>query len=176
MESKEQPSCATNGEAMSGNLVEQDCVQTFDQVKDELEQVENKLARQLNLRSQDVRGQLFALARQEKLVEDDLVKRWHELYAVYADWLRHDPPPEQQTPEWEPPFRSISTGRRCPVCRECDVVMAKECKEFADYDGEVEAYCSECHARLLVECEVEITFFHTRVDESHHKEERKKSF
>ena len=76
------------------------CVQTFDDLKDELEKVEDDLARALNLNRRRTRRELLALDARNELVENELVARWHELYTVYLDWLRweernHPPPPPQ---------------------------------------------------------------------------------
>ena len=86
---------------MKGDL-DEDCIQTFEQVKEDLEQVEDQLARQLNLRSRQIRRELCALAQQEKLVEDELAERWLELYTIYVDWLKREARKEQD--EHPPPL------------------------------------------------------------------------
>ena len=86
-----------------------DCAQTFEQVCEELRRVEEDLARKLNLKRRPVRRELLALDRQGKLVENELVARWHELYAVYADWVRWESwsnPPPKQAPEEAPADRT----------------------------------------------------------------------
>ena len=70
--------------------LEDDCVQTFDDIRRELEEVELELSLRLGIMGHRVpiRRQLCALAREGKLHWDELVERWHELYAVFADWAR----------------------------------------------------------------------------------------
>ncbi|HEY4117855.1 MAG TPA: hypothetical protein VGM56_08370 [Byssovorax sp.] len=81
-----------------------DCVVTFEDVERDLEQVELQLARQLNVpRGRSIRRMLLGLSAQRKLVEDELVARWHQLYLTYADfvqWQEHSSPPEA---EWGNP-------------------------------------------------------------------------
>jgi len=72
--------------AMGGDF-DQECVQTFEQVKEELERLESELALHHNLRGRSIRGQLFALDRRGQLGEDARVARWHEIYSVFTDWL-----------------------------------------------------------------------------------------
>lgn len=74
-------------------------IETFEQVKADLADVECALATRVGIRPhQSVRRELIALDRRGKLVEDELVARWHELYNSYIDWTR----PES----WEEPPRA----------------------------------------------------------------------
>lgn len=67
-----------------------DCVETYEQAKAKLEDVEDKLAQSLKLRRQTVRRELIAMDRRGELVEDELVALWHDLYSSYVDWTRPD--------------------------------------------------------------------------------------
>jgi hypothetical protein len=83
--------CITSeGGAVSDLDLDLDCVQTFEQVTEDLAEVETKLGARLGLRKQFVRRELIALDKQGRLVEDELVAHWHELYASYMDWTRSD--------------------------------------------------------------------------------------
>lgn len=66
--------------------IDKDCVQTFEQLSEELKEVEQKLAEKLKLSNKNIRSQLFALDSENELIEDELVSLWHELYAVYITW------------------------------------------------------------------------------------------
>jgi hypothetical protein len=68
-------------------VIDPECLSTFEMVRDELQDVERRLAQRLKIR-RAVRRELFALDRCGKLVEDELVNRWHELYASYIDYVR----------------------------------------------------------------------------------------
>lgn len=87
-----------------------ECFETFEDVKEELEAVERELARRLKLR-RPIRRTLIALDRANKLDEDELVARWHELYSSYADWARSD--------AWEEP----------PLANEADEPLASKRSE-----------------------------------------------
>lgn len=72
------------------------CVMTFDQVKEELEEIERNLARRQGIKRQ-VRRTLIEQIRNGTLVEDELVAQWHDAYSSYLEWTRAenwgDPPP-----------------------------------------------------------------------------------
>lgn len=67
-----------------------DCVETYEQAKARLEEVEDQLARRLGLGRRLIRRELIALDRRGELVEDELVALWHELHSNYVDWTRPD--------------------------------------------------------------------------------------
>lgn len=68
-----------------------ECFETFEDTKEKLEEVERDLAKRLKLpRGVHVRRRLIALDRCGKLVEDELVSRWHDLYSSYVDWLEFE--------------------------------------------------------------------------------------
>ena len=74
-----------------------DCIQTFEQTRDDLEEVERKLASKYGIRDRKhIRRTLIALDQQGTLIEDELVAHWHDLYSSYLDWARaeswNDPP------------------------------------------------------------------------------------
>ena len=73
--------------------------ETFDDIKEELREIEQKLATQLKIR-RHVRRTLLALDRANKLYEDDVVARWHELYSRYVAWACFDTL-EELPCEWE---------------------------------------------------------------------------
>jgi cytosine/adenosine deaminase-related metal-dependent hydrolase len=60
------------------------CVITFDQAKEELEEIERKLARRQGIKRQ-VRRTLIEQIRNGTLVEDELVAQWHDAYSSYLD-------------------------------------------------------------------------------------------
>lgn len=68
-------------------MIEIECLETFEQVEKELEAVEQTLAQRHEI-AHPVRENLFELCRKNHLVEDELLSRWHELYASYMDYLR----------------------------------------------------------------------------------------
>lgn len=58
-------------------------------------------------------------------------------------------------PEWTPPFSSDDSDLICPKCGEEDVQI--RAKDWYG-EGDTEAYCGACHADLIVQARVEITF------------------
>lgn len=116
----------TRIERNEGAVNDLDLVETFEQTKAALEAVEKRLAERLQLAlRRNVRGELIARARQGKLVEDELVARWHELYASYMDSLREEswaePPPkplESAEPRAaEAALAALWGGRGADACR-----------------------------------------------------------
>ncbi len=65
------------------------CFESFEDIKLQLEEVESELAGRLRIR-RHVRRELLLLDRANKLGEDDLIARWHELYSSYAWWLKSE--------------------------------------------------------------------------------------
>jgi hypothetical protein len=61
----------------------EDCIVTFEQVRDQLEAVEKQLAHRLGLQSPEVRRELIARDQRNELFEDELVAEWHDLYSSY---------------------------------------------------------------------------------------------
>lgn len=88
-----------------------DCVETYEQAKAKLEDVEERLAQALNLRRQTIRRELIARDRRGELVEDELVALWHDLYSSYLEWTRPDD-------TWGDP--SPSASARAPAGNESD--------------------------------------------------------
>lgn len=88
-----------------------ECFETFDDVKEELREVEEKLAKRFKIR-RHVRRTLFAFDRANMLEEDDVVARWHELYSRYLAWVRFNTLDEQPCELEEAPCvsESIETG------------------------------------------------------------------
>ena len=70
-------------------LNDSECFETFEDIKEQIEEVERQLADRFKIR-RHIRRALIALDRANKLEEDELVARWHELYSNYADWTRSD--------------------------------------------------------------------------------------
>ena len=72
------------------------CFDSFDDIKQQLEEVESALASRLKIR-RHVRRELLLRDRANKLGENELIARWHELYSSYAWWLKSEawaePPP-----------------------------------------------------------------------------------
>jgi hypothetical protein len=62
-----------------------ECVPTFDQVREELELIERKLAERYHLRKQ-VRRKLLEMHMASELDDDDLAMNWREAYSLYLDW------------------------------------------------------------------------------------------
>lgn len=60
--------------------------ETYDNVTAELERVEARLAAELGLPVDGIRGRLVAAARSGALVETTTVAEWHRRYAAYVDW------------------------------------------------------------------------------------------
>ena len=60
--------------------------------------------------------------------------------------------------KWEPPWPSIDapTERACPSCKVTNCIQVRD--KVIYYEGEVEAYCTECHAALIVQAHVEVIF------------------
>lgn len=58
--------------------------------------------------------------------------------------------------EWHPPFCANEIENlACPKCGE-EAVRVREQDVY--FEGDVEAYCGECHALLEVQASVEVTF------------------
>jgi hypothetical protein len=88
------------------------CVVTFDEIRDELIEIERKLAQRLGIRKQ-IRRTLIEMIRSGSLVEDEVVAQWHSTYAIYLDWTQSDcyedtpirgstsPPPAETTMQQE---------------------------------------------------------------------------
>ena len=59
--------------------------------------------------------------------------------------------------DWKPPFCANEADElTCPACDE-NAVRVREKDQY--YDGhEVEAYCAECHADLVVWASVDVAF------------------
>jgi hypothetical protein len=66
-----------------------DCIVSFEQTERELAEVENEIAIKLGL-TENIRATLLELDKLNCLVENELVARWHELYASYVDWLDYN--------------------------------------------------------------------------------------
>lgn len=75
-----------------------DCRISLKQTAQELEEVENQIAIKLGLK-ENIRETLIELDRQNFLVETELVARWHELYAIYKDWLDYNSRNDIEFPE-----------------------------------------------------------------------------
>jgi hypothetical protein len=89
-----------------------DCVETYEQAKAKLEDVEDKLAQNLKLRRQTVRRELIAMDRRGELVEDELVALWHDLYSSYVDWTRPDTWGEPSPPASAPAQTGNESDKR----------------------------------------------------------------
>jgi len=76
------------GNSMGDLDIDDDCIQTFDMLAEELATVEGQLAIRFNL-TDNVRAQLLQMDRDNNLVEDEVVARWLELYTIYMDWVRN---------------------------------------------------------------------------------------
>ena len=63
-----------------------DCAQTFDEVKDELESIEQKLALRLQIPIKQCRLVLIARLHSGELEEDSLVADWCEVYQSYLSY------------------------------------------------------------------------------------------
>lgn len=77
-----------------------DCTETYEQLREKLERVERELATRLDIFGARPRRRLIDLDRNGLLEEDELVMRWHDLYASYQDWVREGgqesiPPPSK---------------------------------------------------------------------------------
>ncbi len=74
--------------------IPQECIETFEDIKQQLEAVELKLAKRFNIlttkSSEHIRSTLIKMSRANELVEDELVRDWHDLYASYQDWIKYD--------------------------------------------------------------------------------------
>ncbi len=73
-----------NRQRYLGDLDIGDCVETPAQLLAKLTAVERQLAERLGLMGTDVRIQLRRLDDAGQLVEDELVRDWHDLYATYV--------------------------------------------------------------------------------------------
>ena len=80
-----------DGEPAIFEDLDAEAFETFEDVKEQLEEVERELAKKLGVRRY-VRRTLLALDRANQLDEDDdeKVVRWHELYSRYVAWIRAD--------------------------------------------------------------------------------------
>jgi hypothetical protein len=96
----------------------QDCAVTFDEIRDELEDIERALARRFGIRGAAVRRRLIEMDDDGQLVEDDLVADWHEAYSSYLAWARRT--------EWELDEESSSGGGPDP-----DVTTEENSKQAA---------------------------------------------
>jgi hypothetical protein len=67
-----------------------DCSQSFLQLEQALNETEKQLAIKLNLVGDNIHHQLVALAKNNILVEDELVVMWHEQRTVYIDWIKQN--------------------------------------------------------------------------------------
>lgn len=70
-------------------MIDQEYVGSIEQTKKALEAVERELADRLHLDVRNVRAELIALDLAGTLVEDAVVRKWHQLYCGYLDWLEH---------------------------------------------------------------------------------------
>lgn len=70
------------------DVLDHDCVVTFEQTSSVLAEVEQKIATDLGLHGspEEIRNELLRLDRQGELVETNLVADWHDLFASYLDW------------------------------------------------------------------------------------------
>ena len=70
------------------DLLDRDCVVTFEQTRSALAAVEQKIAAILGLHGapDEIREELLRLDRRGELVETDLVADWYGLFARYLDW------------------------------------------------------------------------------------------
>ncbi len=64
-------------------------VVTFEEAKEQLEEIERQLAIKLSITDPNIRDALIQLDRDGKLIEDELVADWHDLYSRYQNFLRH---------------------------------------------------------------------------------------
>lgn len=88
-----------------------DCMETFESVRDALEDVERRLAKELNLPVRGIRRHLHVKSSDGSLLETPNVAEWHRRYAAYADWVDEaaagtDPDgllATDRTPEPDPP-------------------------------------------------------------------------
>lgn len=67
--------------------MDEDLYQTFEELEDELIEVEGQLGMSLNL-PHPYRQALLELDKKNRLKEDEMVMEWHRLYATYMDWKR----------------------------------------------------------------------------------------
>ena len=63
-----------------------ECAVTYEDTVNALREIEDKIAKKLNLKGYDIRNQLLQLDADGELVEDELVADWHDQYASYKDW------------------------------------------------------------------------------------------
>jgi len=61
---------------------------TLAQVKAELRQVENEIAREHGV---DGRMAIIVAVRSGRLAEDELISRWNGLFAAFMDWCKDTP-------------------------------------------------------------------------------------
>lgn len=64
-------------------------VMTFEDTKQLLDEVEQKLAEREGLHGNNIHEQLIALDKAGKLVEDNLVADWYDALAWHNDWHRN---------------------------------------------------------------------------------------
>jgi hypothetical protein len=62
-----------------------DCIETREDLVAKLVQVEREMATQHGIKG-DVRQEILRRIRAGEIVEDELLVRWHELYAGYLGW------------------------------------------------------------------------------------------
>ena len=68
-------------------FVDADCVETHSEVMSKLQDVERRLALQLELTGSDIRRQLVDKAVYGKLADSRLVLKWHAYYSsAYGEW------------------------------------------------------------------------------------------
>lgn len=67
--------------------------------------------------------------------------------------------------DWKPPFCGNDAEElKCPACSETGSVRVRDHETYRDGD-DYEAYCAECHARLIVYASVDVAFSDPEVDE-----------
>ena len=93
-----------------------ECSQTYDQVKEELEGIERRLAPRLGVPVRECRLKLLALSRANELEEDALVADWYEAYQSYLNCTNDPrfgqrPPPRPQPPPAKDDRNECQRGR-----------------------------------------------------------------
>jgi len=66
------------------------CIISFEDTCKSLEEIENKLAKRLNIIDCNIREKLIDLNLNNELIEDELTEDWHQTYASYLDWLSYN--------------------------------------------------------------------------------------
>jgi len=84
-----------SGETMNDPLLD-GCLITLEQTRDELEDIERRLARRHGIDGSagDVRQTLIDMIRSGAIVEDELVADWHGAYCSYLDWMANPTAPD----------------------------------------------------------------------------------